>query len=308
MNYEEVINGKKYYRGIIFSFLDTWKAKLNCSYRVIECDYHDTCKQGHHMGQIRDELNGTWGGLLSLLIRREADIVSYDWPYNSQRDQVADFLYPLYEKELGIIVPVDESEKAKHRLSMDQFGFCQFWSTWLVICGYLLSVYLIVRLAANFSFKPRAMSLNLRLADVLCLILYRKYIGQTKYDLKQILPPFLSNRPLAIVWWEATIIMRNVFLATLVASILVPPVVHRIQSLEQLHRESIPLMATDSGSASTVLNPQSPVPLFRAVGLTYRRVKAPMRLFEAAEADEMVAITTVNDMFADLVRFNSHLL
>lgn len=175
------------YQGALFYFLDAWKDVANISYRVIECSDHEHCKIGHPLGQ--QDANGTWGGLISFLVRGQADIVAYDWVYVTNRDEAADYLYPWFDTGLSILVPIDEEAEIKHRLSLDQFGFRKFWRSWLAMLAYMLILYAIglFAVAVGALSADQVDNLNLRFCDIFCLINYRKFIAQSKTPIAKLL-------------------------------------------------------------------------------------------------------------------------
>lgn len=166
------VNGAIHYVGVWFDLLNTWSVIFNFTYTVIDCSSHVRCKRGHFLGE---RINGTWHGLTGLLSRGEADLAAHAFIYyHSDWDEVADYLFPLYESELSIMVHSDGQEAVERRLSLNQHNK---WRTWLLIVAFGSIVLIAQRISAVLRIRTL---LHLHIADTLLMIGYRKFIAQCK--------------------------------------------------------------------------------------------------------------------------------
>lgn len=115
--------------------------------------------------------------MLSFLTTGEADIAAFDWTYNAERDEVVDLLYEWSETGQSVLIPVDEKEAAIHRLSLDLL-FKNSLTTWMMTIAFAVGIPLVYMVGTCMQ-QPFT-KLNLRCIDVVCLIFYRKFIGQCK--------------------------------------------------------------------------------------------------------------------------------
>ncbi|KAG7174899.1 Glutamate receptor U1-like 9 [Homarus americanus] len=112
-------------RGPMADFLRELAASLNFTYSIVQGDGYWGAPDS----------NGTWNGMIGMVLRKEVDFGLGPFGLSHQRSQVVDFTMPILRELLHVLV-------TRPRPQADPWGFLSpfTWKVWVGVLGSLLMV------------------------------------------------------------------------------------------------------------------------------------------------------------------------
>eukprot|EP00057_Strongylocentrotus_purpuratus_P011244 XP_011665718.1 PREDICTED: LOW QUALITY PROTEIN: glutamate receptor 2-like [Strongylocentrotus purpuratus] len=222
--------------------------------------------------------NGTWDGMVSELINKEADIAVAPLTINSERERVIDFTKPYMS--LGVSIMIKKPQNT--RPSVFSFMHPLSYEIWLSIIFAYLGVSVVLFLVSRFSpdewytveqgtlssapstegeidrVEPRDKKANnFGIQNSLWFSM-----GALMQQGCEVSPRCLSGRIVGGVWWFFTLIIISSYTANLAAFLTVERMSTPINSAEDLVKRKDISYGIQGGGATEVFFSSSKIPLY----------------------------------------------
>lgn len=203
----------------------------------------------------RETLNGSWNGMIGLILENRADIAVGVFSVTHSRSQVVDFSVGFLEEPATILIPPPAQES---RLLVYAKPFqLQVWVTLMVFASVLPAFLWYFLKSLWIHHQGKYPSLGENYAFVL-----RVLIGQSG----QGLPPVgFSPRFLGIVWCASAVVFASAYVGVLVSFLRFPKLSPIISNLEELPRSQLK-WAVVRGTALESLFIEATSGVYKAIG------------------------------------------
>ncbi|PVD37579.1 hypothetical protein C0Q70_00175 [Pomacea canaliculata] len=239
------------YEGLCIDILQELSQRLNFSYQLIE-------SIDGHFGAPTS--NGSWNGMIAMLMRDELDLAIGPLTITSVREAVIDFTVPYMEDGGGILTK--GGEPAPDFLNI----FRPFpLGVWLILCACIMTTGAVL-FAISKTDTARGVSGGQHTTWSLddCLLLtFSSLVSQGARFERH--PTCTPARLVLGCWWVFSILIVSMYTATLAAMLTVTVGVDTIDSIDELAESSLtPITLTGSNWETLFLTAESDV--FEKVG------------------------------------------
>ncbi|XP_022252075.1 glutamate receptor U1-like, partial [Limulus polyphemus] len=211
--------------GILTEVLNVFKQAYGFSYRLLE----------PYDGQWGKELdNGTWNGMIGMVIRKEVDLAASSITMTDKREAVIDFTIPFFQESSTILLP-------RMRQQSDIFSFVAplEWEVWLWMFFSLFLVSMLIY-AVNRQVHHVTIPYPQYTAQ-----LFSQWYRPLWYNIGALLqqggfmPLLHSSRILLMAWLLVVLVVMNLYKGTLIAFLTIPKTYKFADSLEELASQNM---------------------------------------------------------------------
>ncbi|XP_063446900.1 glutamate receptor ionotropic, delta-1-like [Mytilus trossulus] len=222
--YIENNNNVTTYTGFCFDILNEMAKRFNFSYKVVQPP------DGQYGGPKED---GTWTGMVGMIMRGEIDIAAAPFTITCIRESVIDFTVPIMEDGVGILTKKITEEPYKLFKTLKPFTLKVWGAIGMVIIVVGIFLYIVNRLSP-YTVDGQDLMVDTaheqkKLKENMWLI-YGSFLEQA-VDPR---PSATSGRVMLGFWWVFTILMLASYTANLAAYLTVSITVQPINSLSEL--------------------------------------------------------------------------
>ncbi|XP_076075595.1 glutamate receptor-like isoform X1 [Mytilus galloprovincialis] len=227
-------NNKTTYTGLCIDILDQLALKLNFNYEIVT-------PADNAYGSLEDD--GTWNGMVGMVMRKEADFAAGPFTITAARESVIDFTKTYMEEGVGILTLRPQVEANKEYKMFKPLSV----TVWILIGVAIIVVGVVMFIVNRYSpcsteLEEHQHYLETENLSSSMWLIYGAFVEQGG-DAQ---PRSLSGRVMLSFWWIFTILMAATYTANLAAYLTVTIIDSPINSLEELarHENIRPLIFT----------------------------------------------------------------
>ncbi|CAG2184585.1 unnamed protein product [Mytilus edulis] len=227
-------NNKTTYTGLCIDILDQLALKLNFNYEIVT-------PADNAYGSLEDD--GTWNGMVGMVMRKEADFAAGPFTITAARESVIDFTKTYMEEGVGILTLRPQVEANKEYKMFKPLSI----TVWILIGVAIIVVGVVMFIVNRYSpcsteLEEHQHYLETEHLSSSMWLIYGAFVEQGG-DAQ---PRSLSGRVMLSFWWIFTILMAATYTANLAAYLTVTIIDSPINSLEELarHENIRPLIFT----------------------------------------------------------------
>ncbi|XP_052069391.1 glutamate receptor-like [Mytilus californianus] len=217
-------DNKTTYSGLCIDILDQLALKFNFNYEIVS-------PADNAYGSVEDD--GTWNGMVGMVMRKEADFAAGPFTITAARESVIDFTKTYMEEGVGILTLRPQEEANKEYKMFKPLSVI----VWILIGVAIVVIGVFMFVINRYSPCSTAIEEHQhyletgKLSSSMWLI-YGAFVEQGG-DAQ---PRSLSGRVMLSFWWIFTILMSATYTANLAAYLTVTIIDSPINSLEELAR------------------------------------------------------------------------
>ncbi|KZS12967.1 putative Ionotropic receptor 7e [Daphnia magna] len=165
--------------------------------------------------------NGTWNGMIAMILNNESDVGIGSFSVTHMRHQFVDFTVAYYEESSGIMIPAPVRGKQLSTF-IKPFQF----QVWMILMGILVVLPFVMWMQSKLLAKAQRTNPKKQLAFIYGVLLTQS--GQKIPEKEH------SLRLLAMIWFLCALVFIHAYIGTLVSFLSVPNLKPVIRSLDEL--------------------------------------------------------------------------